>query len=90
MTDNASAPAREEIDADTADYDEMLATLDTLLDEAVRKVESGRVYDASNERVRIKWIRVAAQVIDVRRKVRTDRDLQELTERVEQLEERGA
>ena len=68
------------------DYDEMLATLDTLLDEAMDKVESGRVYDAENERVRIKWIRIACTVIDTHRKVRADRELDELADRLDRLE----
>lgn len=83
------ASARES-DADAVrDYDAMLSTLDTLLDESMRKVESGRVYDAENERVRIKWIRIACTVIDTHRKVRSDRDLAELSDRVEQLEEQN-
>lgn len=87
MSSGASAPARD-VDETDRGYDEMLDALDDLLDEALRKVNSGRVYDAENERVRIKWIRVAAQVIDTRRKVKADRDLEELTERIEELETR--
>jgi len=68
------------------DDDEMLATLDVAIAEAQRKVESGRVYDADNEKVRIKWIRALAYAVNVRRQVTTDRDLEELTERIEQLE----
>jgi len=84
MTDDASAHAREESDDS---YDDLLSTLDMLEEEALRKVESGRVYDAENERVRIKWIRIAKDVIAEKRKVMADRDLEELTERIEQLEE---
>ncbi|MDS0220892.1 hypothetical protein NDI54_05925 [Haloarcula sp. S1AR25-5A] len=87
MTEDASAHAREEDDAGS--YDDLLATLDMLETEALRKVENGRVYDAENERVRIKWIRIAKDVIAEKRKVMADRDLQELTERIEQLEERA-
>ncbi|MDQ2072810.1 hypothetical protein RBH20_09715 [Haloarcula sp. H-GB4] len=87
MTDNASAHAREADDA--GDYDDLLATLDMLESETLRKVENGRVYDAKNERVRIKWIRIAKDVIAEKRKVMADRDLQELSERIEQLEERS-
>lgn len=86
MTPDASALPTDDDEADTRGYGEMLAELDALLDEAMRKVENGRVYDAENERVRIKWIRVACTVIDTRRKVQADRDLEELTERVERLE----
>jgi hypothetical protein len=91
MTGDTSAPDRagDDTPPEFRGYDEMLATLDALLDEAMRKVESGRVYSPENERVRIKWIRVATQVIDTHRKVRADRDLEELTERVERLEAAG-
>ncbi|WP_206731800.1 hypothetical protein [Halorubrum amylolyticum] len=72
---------------DSADYDQMLDTLDTAIEEARRKVESGRVYDPENERVRIKWIRALAYTVNVRRQVTNDRDLEELAERLEQLED---
>lgn len=80
---SASAGAREASD----DYEAMLATLDTAIDEAQRKIESGRVYDADNEKVRIKWIRCLAYALNVRRQITTDRDLEELTEKVEALEQ---
>jgi len=51
VSEDASAHAREEDDA--GGYDDLLATLDMLEQEALRKVENGRVYDAENERVRI-------------------------------------
>jgi hypothetical protein len=91
MTDDASTGAQESTDADAGadpnDYDEMLATLDVAIKEARRKVDSGRVYDPENERVRIKWIRALAYAVNVRRQVTNDRDLAELTERVEALED---
>ena len=97
MSNDASAQAREAdagsgTDADpvTVDYADLMATLDVLEQEALRKVESGRVYDPENERVRIKWIRIAKDVVAEKRKVKAESDLEELSERVEQLEaERG-
>lgn len=71
--------------ADTDDRERMIAILDELLEESLRKVRSGRVYDAENERTRIKWIRIAKDLIDVRRKVTNDRDLDELADEVEQI-----
>ncbi|KOX94246.1 hypothetical protein AMR74_16165 [Halorubrum tropicale] len=65
----------------------MLDTLDAAIAEARRKVESGRVYDADNEKVRIKWIRALSYAVNVRRQVQNDRDLAELAEKVERLEE---
>jgi hypothetical protein len=86
MSTDASAGVGE---LDTGDdYQAMLDTLDTAIEEARRKVESGRVYDAENEKVRIKWIRTLAYTVNVRRQVTADRDLKELTERVAELERR--
>ncbi|WP_084509866.1 hypothetical protein [Haloplanus natans] len=69
------------------DYDAMLETLDVAIEEARRKVESGRVYDAENEKVRIKWIRALAYATNVRRQVTNDRTLEELSKRIEALED---
>lgn len=88
MSTDASADTRENGERDsTADYEAMLEDLDTAIAEARRKVESGRVYDADNEKVRIKWIRALAYAVNVRRQVTNDRDLEELSERLEALEE---
>jgi len=84
---NASAGASESDAAGGEDYDWMIEQLDEAISEARRKVESGRVYDAENEKVRIKWIRALAYAVNVRRQITNDRDLKELTERIEELEE---
>jgi hypothetical protein len=86
MSGEASAQAREAPSEKVATYDELEALLDELLEEALQKVRSGRVYDAENERVRIKWIRIAKDVVAEKRKVVNDRTLEELTERVEMIE----
>jgi PHD/YefM family antitoxin component YafN of YafNO toxin-antitoxin module len=91
MSSDASAPARDTADgpalslADVEEYDEMLGVLDTLLDEALRKVEEGRVYDAENERIRIKWIRIAKDVVAEKRKVKSERDLEMIQREIEEL-----
>ena len=79
--DNASASASAD------DYGDLLDDLDVAIEEARKKIDSGRVYDAENEKVRIKWIRALAYAANVRRQVMNDRDLQELSERLERLEE---
>ena len=87
MSADASAATREADDSDGPDeYDKMLETLDTAIEEAHRKVDSGRVYDNENERTRIKWVRCLAYAVNVRRQVTNDRDLQDLAERIEALE----
>jgi len=62
VTTDAGAGAAPASDVDdetdsTREYDKMLESVDVAIEEARRKVESGRVRDAENERVRIKWIR---------------------------------
>jgi len=88
MTDDASAGAREDAGSDeVGDYEWMAEQLDDAIEEARRKVENGRVYDAENEKVRIKWIRALAYAVNVRRQLTADRDLEELSERIEEFEE---
>jgi uncharacterized protein YheU (UPF0270 family) len=86
MSTDASTAAREDTVDETTDYERMLDTLDTAIAEARRKIESGRVYDPENEKVRIKWIRALAYSVNVRRQVTADRDLEDLGRRIEQLE----
>jgi len=88
MSTDASAPARS-TENRTTDYESMLSTLDVAIAEAQKKIESGRVYDVDNEKVRIKWIRALAYAVNVRRQVTTDRDLEELADRLEALESGG-
>jgi hypothetical protein len=88
MTGDASTDARDDgASVATTDYGDMLDTLDAAIEEAQKKVESGRVYDAENEKVRIKWIRAPAYTVNVRRQVANDRDLEELAAETEQLRE---
>lgn len=90
VSSNAGAGTEETDGPDLAvdQYDQMLETLDTAINEAARKVESGRVYDAENEKVRIKWIRALAYAVNVRRQVQNDRDLEAVADRLERLETR--
>lgn len=90
MSTDASAPARDDdgLAAEKlSDYDDMLDWLDTAIEEAHRKVDSGRVYDAENEKVRIKWLRALAYAVNVRRQVTNDRDLTELAEEIDELKQ---
>ena len=89
MTPDASASAEIVEGEPGGDYNRMLETLDVAIAEARRKVENGRVRNAENEKVRIKWIRALAYAVNVRRQVTADRDLDELSDRIEALEELG-
>ena len=89
MSTDANAGTHEEAgdSVETVDYDAMLDTLDVAIEEAQHKIENGRVRSPENEKVRVKWIRALAYTVNVRRQVANDRDLQELAEKVERLQE---
>jgi len=69
--------------------EQQLQRLETAIQEAHDKVDNGRVRDAENERVRIKWIRALADVSAEYRKVLEDKDLDEIRDRLDDLEERA-
>jgi len=69
----------------TTDYDEMLATLDVAIEEARRKIENGRVRDPDREKVRCKQWKTLGYLINVRRQVANDRDIESLAEEIEEL-----
>jgi len=73
-----------------ASRDEILELLEDGIREAHRKVETGRVYDAENEKVRQKWIRTLAYAANAYRQLKKDRDLEELAAEVERLKEQQA
>ena len=68
--------SREQVAADLADA----------MDEALRKVENGRVADAENERVRIKWMRAFVAAATEYRHQMNDIDEQQQDARLERLE----
>jgi hypothetical protein len=70
----------------TTDWESMLETLDVAIDEASYKIENGRIRSPENEKVRIKWVRALAYAMNVRRQIANDRDLEELAERLDELE----
>ena len=71
------------------DRKEVLKALDQGIDEALEKVKSGRVYNNTNERTRIKWLKGLGYLADIFRKVKKDDEIRDLEERIEQLEKEG-
>jgi hypothetical protein len=67
--------------------DEILELLEAAVRESHRKVESGRVYDAENEKTRIQWVRALAYAAGQYRQLLKDRELDDLRERIEDLED---
>jgi hypothetical protein len=76
-TEGDAVPSREEV----------LSLLEDGMKEAHEKVKNGRVYDARNEEVRQKWIRTLAYTANQYRQLKKDEDLEELDERLSELEE---
>lgn len=64
----------------------LLQMLEGAIDETHRKVESGRVYDAENEQVRQGWVRALGYLAGQYRQVLNDRELEEMSERIERIE----
>lgn len=86
MSADAPAPAPDDDGTvTTTDYDQMLADLDVAIAEARRKIESGRIKDVSREKARVKQWRALGYLIDTRRKVANDRDLEALADEIEDL-----
>ena len=85
MSTDVGADATDAQDVSTADYDEMLATLDVAIEEARRKIENGRIRDVDREKARVKQWRALGYLINVRRQVANDRDLEALAEEIEEL-----
>jgi ribosomal protein L13E len=85
MSTDVGTDATDAPDVSTADYDEMFATLDIAIDEARRKIEEGRIRDVDREKARVKQWRALGYLINVRRQVANDRDLESLAEEIEEL-----
>lgn len=64
----------------------VLHLLSSALRETHQKVESGRVRDAKNEKVRIQWITALCRVSSEYRQLLADRELDELAARLDDLE----
>ena len=68
--------------------DEALATLSEVIDHArYKSLGDGRIRDESKSRIRLKYLRVIISAQDTRRKILADKELEELAERLEEIEE---
>lgn len=85
---DAGAGARESAGTtETVDYDAMLDTVDTAIEACQYKIEQGRIRDPDREKVRCKQWRTLGYLVNVRRQVANDRDLQELAGEIDRLKE---
>ena len=74
-------------DLRTDDYDTMLRQLDGAIEELTDKIENGRIRDPKRDEVRLKQYRTLGYLIRTKRKVLEDTTLQELEQRLAELEQ---
>lgn len=86
MSTNANTGAPEDLPA-VSDYEEMLDNLDVAIDELKHKIDTGRIRDPERDKVRVKQYRALGYLINIRRQVANDRDLEALAEEIEALKE---
>jgi len=65
---------------------DMIRRVEKAMNEVIRKVESGRIYDPQNEKVRIQWIKAVGYLANSYRQLKKDQEIEELEERLESLE----
>ncbi|MBP1923095.1 MULTISPECIES: hypothetical protein [Halorubrum] len=72
-----------------SEREEALATLSEVVDHArYKSLGDGRIRNPEAERVRLKFLRVIVSAESERRKILADKELEELEERLEAIEER--
>ena len=70
----------------TDEYDIMLEQLDGAIEVLEEKIETGRIRDPERDKVRLKQYRTLGYLIRTKRKVLEDTTLQELEQRLAELE----
>lgn len=68
----------------------MLEQLDGAIDVAYGKIESGRVYDADNESVRIQWLKAFGYLVRTKKQVLEEFDRAEMVDEIRALQEQQA
>jgi len=68
--------------------DEALAELSDVIEQArYKSLGDGRIRSPEKERIRLKYLRVIISALSTQRKYLADKDLEELNQRIEKLEE---
>lgn len=72
-----------------SERDNALAELSEVIGEArYKSLGDGRIRNPESERIRLKYLRIIIQANSERRKLLADKELEEMRERLEALEER--
>lgn len=83
-TTTTETTATDELD----EYAELLDHLDVALDEAIRKIEDGRIRDAQREQARCRYLNTLVKIVRERRQVLEARDLEEMSRELDELKSR--
>ena len=71
-----------------SERDDALAELSEVIDEArYKSLGDGRIRNPQSEKIRLKYLRIIIQANSERRKLLADKELEEMRERLEALEE---
>ncbi len=71
-----------------SERDNAMAELSEVIDEArYKSLGDGRIRNPQSEKIRLKYLRIIIQANAERRKYLADKDLEELKERLERIEE---
>ena len=77
--------------SDLSDREETIERLDRVIAYAEYKsLGDGRIVDTENERIRIKFLNTIVSAANAKCSMLKDKDLDELAERIEELEQREA
>jgi hypothetical protein len=86
VTDSSERPDHADVARSTRE--ETIARLDTVIDYAEYKsLGDGQIVDVENERIRIKFLNTIVSAANAKRAMLKDKDLDELGERIAELEE---
>ncbi|WP_144900815.1 hypothetical protein [Halobellus captivus] len=78
----------DESDKIQSQRDDALAELSDVIEQArYKSLGEGRIRSPEKERIRLKYLRVIISALSTRRKYLADKDLEELSERLDRLEE---
>lgn len=78
----------EESDKIQSERDEALAELSDVIEQArYKSLGDGRIRSPEKERIRLKYLRVIISALSAQRKYLADKDLEEMSQRIDELEE---
>ncbi len=69
--------------------DQMLFKLDQCMEELLYKLKFGRIRDSTKTRTRIRLAKAISSIIKAENKIKSDKELEELEERIKLLEEKN-